>query len=327
MMLWAARGVYPECMAGLSQLTRVLAYPSIEAWKAAMHMIQWMYLHRERGIVFSQQGNDEAITFSDASNKADEIDGKCMYGHVLMFKGGPIGGVSKKLVHIGNSAFHNEYMALRYAANITMWFRQLMSEIGCTQYIRQPTLMYVDNKAANLLCNKDFISTGNQYIFLAYFWIKELVKLGHIRTRYVSTLDNLADLFTKPVTKQVVVMLVDKLCGVDLTWANMPNTPEQDISLQEQRIQEEIRIELIEKYKQTQIMSELNRSLEPTGGDDGGPYTSPVDPEPCTVGVKDTISNLRDTVITNVTTVGGLSQSVSGPSPEGENTGRDPDLT
>ena len=122
MMLWAARGVYPECMAGLSQLTRVhvLAYPSIEAWKAAMHMIQWMYIHRERGITFSQQGNDEAITFSDAFNKADEIDGKCMYGHVLMFKGGPIGGVSKKLVHIGNSAFHNEYMALRYAANITM---------------------------------------------------------------------------------------------------------------------------------------------------------------------------------------------------------------
>ena len=73
-------------------------------------------------------------------------------------------------------------------------------------------------------------------------------------------------------------------------------------------------------------MSELNKSLEPTGGDECGTYTSPVDPEPYTVGVKGAISNLRGTVLTNVTAVGGLPQSGSGPSPVEENAGRDPDL-
>jgi hypothetical protein len=224
MLLWAGRGVYPECMAGLSQLSRVLSCPSEKAWDAAMHMVQWMYQQRHRGIKFSEQGNDEPITMSDASNKPDPMDGLCQYGNVLMFKGGPIGGVSKKLAHVGLSAFHNEYMGMRHGASLTMWVRQLLVEMGCGHYVTKPTLLYGDNKAANLLTTKDFISSGNQYVTQYYHYIKELVHEKHIETRYVNTKDNLADLYTKPVTIQVSESLIQKLTGYDTTWVDLPNT-------------------------------------------------------------------------------------------------------
>ena len=88
-----------------------------------MQMIQWMYDNRLRGIKFSPEGNDKPTFFSDASNKPDPKDGLCHYGTTMMFKGGPIGGTSKKLAHVGLSAFHNEYMALRHGGSLAMWAR------------------------------------------------------------------------------------------------------------------------------------------------------------------------------------------------------------
>ena len=38
-VLWACRGVYPECAYGCSQLSKVLSRPSTKAWNAALHII------------------------------------------------------------------------------------------------------------------------------------------------------------------------------------------------------------------------------------------------------------------------------------------------
>ena len=80
-----------------------------------------------------------------------------------MMSGGPIATTSKKLAHVGLSAFHNEYMALKHAASTVMWIRQLLAEIGCDHMVKAPTVIYGDNTAANTLTAKDFITTGNQH--------------------------------------------------------------------------------------------------------------------------------------------------------------------
>ena len=218
MLLWATRGTYPECQQGCNQLGAMMSAPTHEAYKAAMHMMRWMHVHRERGIRFTSDANSEPIVFSDASNKPDERDGLSRYGYTIQMAGGPVATGSKKLVHVGLSAFHNEYMALRHAASQTMWIRSLMKEIGLSNRVLKPTVLYGDNKAANRLTAVDFISTGNQHIYLPYHWIKELVKGMHIEVRYVNTDYNISDLMTKAVTGSTITKLLSKLCGYDNTW-------------------------------------------------------------------------------------------------------------
>ena len=84
-----------------------------------------MRVNRSRGIVFLDKGNPHPIVFSDASNKPDGSDGKSQYGVVTMWYEGPGATVSKKLPHVGLSAFHNEYMRLRYATSHAVWLRQV----------------------------------------------------------------------------------------------------------------------------------------------------------------------------------------------------------
>lgn len=87
MLLWAARGVYPECQVGMHQLSKVASRPSHVAWKAALHMVKWMHAQKDRGIEFSSEGNNEPVVFSDASNKPYPTDGLCQYGYCSRFGG------------------------------------------------------------------------------------------------------------------------------------------------------------------------------------------------------------------------------------------------
>ena len=87
--------------------------------------------------------------------------------------------------------------------------------------------MYGDNLAANKLTRDHFVSTGNQYIYLPYFWIQEIVNKGIITVPHVSTDENIADLHTKSVTRQTVEKLLKRACGYEALWLPQlyANTP------------------------------------------------------------------------------------------------------
>ena len=111
-------------------------------------------------------------------------------------------------------------MALRHAASSAMWLHSISNEIGCAYMTHKPIKVYGDNLAANRLAKEHFISTGNPYIYLPYFWTKELVERGIIEVPYVSTKLNVSDVFTKAVSKQVMDMLLLKLTGYEVDWYN-----------------------------------------------------------------------------------------------------------
>ena len=216
MVLWAQRHVYPECAFGISQCCMVMARPTKKAWGYLMHIIAYMNANKNVGLVFSSKGNMAPIAYSDASNKADPTTGKSQYGYVIMMAGGPIVFVSRKLHHVGHNAFHNEYMAMSEASKAIVWVRQLLVEIDMMSLISEPTILYGDNSTAVDLTYENFVSTGNQYIYLAYHFIKEIVKLGHVDTREKRTNYNIADVCTKAVNGATIKRLVPVLRGLVL---------------------------------------------------------------------------------------------------------------
>ena len=57
--------------------------------------------------------------------------------------------------------------------------------------------------------------------YLRYHCVKGLVKEQHIKVEYKSTKLNIADLFTKPVTPQVIEQLMPYLSGIDTSWKDI----------------------------------------------------------------------------------------------------------
>jgi hypothetical protein len=176
-------------------------------------MLTYLTQHKTHGIKFTSKGNKEPIAFVDASNRPDPIDGKCQYGYCHLWQGGCIVAASKKLAHVGLSAAHNEYMAAHWANRHTAWLRDLLEEMEVGDAITKPTPTYGDNRAANLLCEEDIVTCGNQFIQVPYHFNKEAVRSGTVQMVYCPTKQNLADLFTKSVPRQTIQQLLPAIIG------------------------------------------------------------------------------------------------------------------
>ena len=96
-----------------------------------------------------------------------------------------------------------------------IWLRQLFEEIGLGEIVHDPTLVYGDNNVANRWASDDRITSGNMWILQCYHYVKELCEGGEnlINVKYVASANNLADLFTKGVSKETFHALQPYLCG------------------------------------------------------------------------------------------------------------------
>jgi hypothetical protein len=194
-LLWCVRHVCPVASYGMSQLCKLMSCPTDEAWDAAIHLLKYVLQEKNRGIRFTET-NEEPLAFVDASNKDDPFDGKTQYGYAI-FWGGPLIVKSSKLSHVGINSTYNEYMGLHHCNKQVVWLRQLMAEIGLSDWIREPTRVFADNTQANKLCNEDLVTAGNMYFRTGYHYNKEAVRDGYTSIHYCSTELNVADVTTK----------------------------------------------------------------------------------------------------------------------------------
>ena len=213
LILWAARHSFPESRFGVSILGSVAHKASWQAFFDAMWMIKWIEQNQDRGIRFSADGNELPFGMADASNKPIMSTGLCQGGFCIMWMHGPISSSSLRLHHVGLSSEHNEYMALHLLIKRIVWLRQLLEELGYANLIQEPTKCYGDNVQANKLCKEHFISPGNQYIATQYHFNKEKVESGDVQIHWINTKYNLADIFTKALTKQTFDLLLNYLLG------------------------------------------------------------------------------------------------------------------
>ena len=194
-LLWCVRHVLPIASYGMSQLCKLMATPTDEAWDAALWLLAYAYRYRNRGIRFTES-DSEPLAFVDASNKDDPVDGKTQYAYSIHW-GGPLIVKSSKLAHVGINSTYNEYMALHFCIKQIVWLRQLMEEIGLGAYVSQPTMVYADNRQANNLCREEVVTAGNMYFRTGYHYNKEAVRDKYVSVHYCPTDINIIDAGTK----------------------------------------------------------------------------------------------------------------------------------
>ena len=86
-----------------------------------------------------------------------------------------------------------------------------------SEMLSEPTVIFCDNDTATGLAHGRKRTPQSKHIAIKFHYTKQAVRNGSIDVRRVPTVDNRADLLTKPVKTAIFKRLRDKLKGFDGT--------------------------------------------------------------------------------------------------------------
>ncbi|MCO5598272.1 hypothetical protein L7F22_052364 [Adiantum nelumboides] len=108
-----------------------------------------------------------------------------------------ISWLSKKQLIVATSSCETEYRVVFTATFECVWLRRLMADLGVGQ--DTANTIYTDSQSALAL---RVFHAHTKHIEVHYHYAKERLSAGEISLAYVPTQDNLADFFTKALSRE-----------------------------------------------------------------------------------------------------------------------------
>lgn len=135
------------------------------------------------------------VGYSDASCGTMEIEWRSMSGNAILIGGGAVSWSSKKQKTVAQSTAEAEYIAMAHATKEILWMRMFLTEVF--RPLTQASPLLADNRSAIIMAHHDTFHPRAKHIALPYHLIRDHVEKGNIDLSWISTHENIADIFTK----------------------------------------------------------------------------------------------------------------------------------
>ncbi|XP_020681678.1 uncharacterized protein LOC110099015 [Dendrobium catenatum] len=150
--------------------------------------------------------------YVDADWASNNQDRKSIYGYCNFLGTSLISWQVKKQNTVARSSTEAEYRALATEAAEIIWLRSLLEDLHVPQLA--PTTVYCDNTSAIALANNPVFHARTKHIEVDCHFIRDCIRSNHIAVHHICTTDQLADVFTKPLTTTRFKELTSKLITV-----------------------------------------------------------------------------------------------------------------
>jgi hypothetical protein len=123
-----------------------------------------------------------------------------MTGTVILLNGAPIVWSARKQGIVTTSSTEAEYVALSETTKDVLYVNNLLNEFTT---VAKPTYIFVDNSGAIAIASKNINNQRTKHIDVRYHHVRDWVQSKVVQVEKIGTIDNLADLFTKPLPTQL----------------------------------------------------------------------------------------------------------------------------
>lgn len=200
-----------------SALSRFLAHPLPKHWAAAMRILRYLKKTKKIGLLYRASADPRirqivlGPCFSDADWAGDIDDRRSTSGLVMKINGTAVSWKSKKQTSVAQSSAESEYVSAGEAVKEILWLRQLLKEMHCKQ--TDGSVLLCDNQAAISIASNDVFHSRTKHIDIRHHFIREHVRSKEIDIRWVSTVDQEADILTKALGKNIFTELRQRVMG------------------------------------------------------------------------------------------------------------------
>ena len=149
------------------------------------------------GLWYAKPSTYDLCAYSDADFAGSKEDRKSTSGACFFLGSCLVSWHCKKQHSIALSTAEAEYIAAGLSVAQILWMQNTLKDYG---YIFSKTPLYCDSTSAVNISKNPILHSRTKHIEIKYHFIREQVQIGKVDVQYISTDQQLSDIFTKPLS-------------------------------------------------------------------------------------------------------------------------------
>ncbi|RPG32542.1 MAG: hypothetical protein CBB72_010845 [Muricauda sp. TMED12] len=204
-LLWLAAFTRPDLTYASSVLARFVANPAHVHFLALQRVLTYLHTTADLGLVYKPDRALGAAVYTDADWSAKFSTA----GAAIYVYGGVVVWHSRLQRSVSHSTAEAEYMAASMAAREAAFMRDLWLDLG--HLPSGPTPLLMDSKSAIDMAFDPVAFKKTKHIMRDAEYLRDVVAREMFVPRHVSSAEQIADAFTKPLPRPTFVALRDMI--------------------------------------------------------------------------------------------------------------------
>lgn len=198
-LMYAMLCTRPDICVSLNILSRFQSKNNHELWVCLKRVLRYIKGTVNLKLTYTKNDyNHLVVGYVDSDWGGNEIDRKSTTGYLFkLFENCTISWNSRKQKSVAASSTEAEYMALFEAVREAKWLKSLIESLDLT--FTKPIAIFEDNNSCICIAKNPTDHKRTKHIDIKYHFIREQIELGNVILKYISTGDQIADAFTKPL--------------------------------------------------------------------------------------------------------------------------------
>lgn len=206
-LLYLANATRPDISYAVNVLSRHQISPTEADWKMVIRVFRYLIETRNLALVYTGT-TDDLQTYTDASF-ADCKGSLTTCGYVVKLFGDSIAWRTHKQTYVALSTCQAEYVAMSEACQEVIALNKTLTQILNRNF--QPISLWCDNKAAEASAKTNGGNRLRHMTEVREDYVKECVELERVKIFWISSKDQIADIFTKPLSFTIHKRLTERI--------------------------------------------------------------------------------------------------------------------
>ncbi|KAE8656318.1 Nodulation-signaling pathway 2 protein [Hibiscus syriacus] len=190
----------PDLSYSVGKVAQFMHAPREMHWLAVKRILRYLVGTIDYGLMFQASKAELTVSaFADADWGANVDDRRSISGYGVFIGKCLVAWSSKKQKTVSRSTMEAEYKSLADATAEVAWTSSFLADLGFQQ-LREPVL-WCDNTGAVAMSANPVYHAQSKHIDLDIHFVREKVAAGQLRVNYIPAGHQIADGFTKPLSK------------------------------------------------------------------------------------------------------------------------------